>query len=258
MSRFANQVAIVTGASSGIGKATALRLATEGAAVCVVANRNVEGGEGTCREIAETGGRALFVQADVSVAADCDRVVAATRDALGPAGVLINNAGITRCRRFEDIDESLWDALIDTNLKSCYLMAQRVLPDMLGAGTGAIVNVSSVHAERTYPGASAYAASKAGICGLTRGLAVEFGSRGIRVNSVLPGTIDVTLYHRSNRPVDRGNWSPHTNPAQVLGREGSPDEVAAAICFLASPDAAFMNGASVLVDGGLVALLRDR
>ncbi|MBM3475227.1 MAG: SDR family oxidoreductase [Armatimonadetes bacterium] len=255
--RFENQVAVVTGASSGIGKATALQLAAEGAAVCIVANRNVEGGEATRGEIADAGGRALFVQADVSVAADCDRVVEQTLAAFGQLDVLVNNAGITRFRRVEEIDEALWDQVMDTNLKSAYLMAQRVLPSLLERGRGAIVNVASVHAEETYPGGAVYAASKAGLCGLTRALALELGSRGIRVNCVLPGTIDTTLYHRSNRPVDREAWAPHRNPAQVLQREGSPDEIAAAICFLASDEASFVNGASLAVDGGLLVLLRD-
>ena len=256
--RFENHVAIVTGASSGIGKATALRLANEGAAVCIVANRNVEGGEATRREIADAGGRAIFVQADVGVAADCDRVVEQTLAAFGQIDILVNNAGITRFRRLEEIDEGLWDQVMNTNLKSAYLMAQRVLPSMLERGRGAIVNVSSVHAEETYPGGSVYAASKAGLCGLTRAFALEFGSRGIRANCVLPGTIDTTLYHRSNRPVDRESWAPHANAAQVLRREGSPDEIAAAICFLASDEASFINGASLAVDGGLLVLLRDR
>jgi 3-oxoacyl-[acyl-carrier protein] reductase len=255
--RFENRVAIVTGASSGIGKATALQLSAEGAAVCIVANRNVEGGDATRREIADAAGRALFVQADVGMAADCDRIIEETLAAFGQLDILVNNAGITRFRRLEEIDEALWDQVMNTNLKGAYLMAQRALPSLLERGRGAIVNVSSVHAEETFPGGSVYAASKAGLCGLTRALALELGSRGIRVNCVLPGTIDTTLYHRSNRPVDREAWAPHANPAQVLQRDGSPDEIAAAICFLASDAASFVNGASLAVDGGLLVLLRD-
>lgn len=258
-SRFEGHVAIVTGASSGIGKATALRLAREGASVCIVANRNIVGGEATCREIGDQGGRAIFVQADVRFPMDCDRVVEQTFGTFGRIDVLVNNAGITRFRRLEGVDESLWDEVMDTNLKGPYLMAQRAMPLMLDSGQGAIVNVSSVHAEETYSGGSVYAASKAGLCGLTRGLALELGPLGIRVNCVLPGTIDTSLYHRSNHPViDRERWAPRTNPAQVLQREGSPDEVAAAICFLASGEASFINGASLAVDGGLLVVLRDR
>jgi len=256
--RFDHLAAIVTGASSGIGKATALRLAREGAAVCLVANRNVPGGEATLAEISEGGGRGVFVQADVGLAADCDRIVEQALSAFGRCDILVNNAGITRFRRLADIDEVLWDEVMNTNLKSAYLMAQRVLPDMLARGKGAVVNVASVHAVETYPGGAVYAASKAGLCGLTRALALEFGARGTRINCVLPGTIDTTLYHRSNRPVDPDTWAPRANAAQVMQREGAPDEIAAAICFLASDEASFINGASLAVDGGLLVLLRDR
>ena len=256
--RFEGKVAIVTGSSSGIGKATALRLASEGAAVCVVANRNVEGGQATAREIAEGGRGSLFVQADVSVAADCERVVAETLAALGRVDVLVNNAGITRGAPLERLDEALWDTVLDTNLKSAYLMSRAAVPDMLGRGWGAIVNVSSVHAQATAPGLAVYAASKAGMTGLTRGLALELGPRGVRVNCILPGTIDTSLYSRSNREVDRAAWKPRESEGQAMKRLGSPDEIAAAIAFLASDDASFVNGATLTADGGLLDILRDR
>jgi len=255
--RLKDRIAIVTGSSSGIGKATALRMADEGAAVCVVANRNTEGGEATAEELHELGHRSLFVQADVSVASDCERILEATLGAFGRVDVLVNNAGITRTRPLSELDEELWDRTIDTNLKSAYLMSRLVIPDMLQRGQGSVVNISSVHAVSTVPGGSAYAASKAGLCGLTRGLAVEFGTRGIRFNCVLPGTIDISLHNRRNVAVDRTTWAPRRNDAQVMGRTGSPDEVAAAICFLASDDASFINGESLTVDGGLLTLLRD-
>jgi NAD(P)-dependent dehydrogenase (short-subunit alcohol dehydrogenase family) len=255
--KFDGKVAIVTGASSGIGKATALRLAAEGAAVCGVANRNVEGGQATAREIAERGGKSLFVQADVSVEADCRRVVEETLRALERVDILVNNAGITRGAPLERLDEPLWDAVIDTNLKSAYLMSRAAVPDMLRRGWGSVVNIASVHAVATYPPYAVYAASKAGLCGLTRGLAVEFGQRGIRFNAILPGLIDISRHPRSNREVDAAAWKPRPSEAIPMKRAGTPDELAAAVCFLASDDASYINGTTLIVDGGMLSILRD-
>lgn len=256
--RFEGKAAIVTGSSSGIGKAIALRLAREGAAVCVVADRNVEGGQATAREIAGAGGRAVFARADVSAAADCHRVVEEALAAFGRIDVLVNNAGVTRARPLEEMDEAFWDAVLDTNLKSAYLMTREVVPDMLRRGAGSIVNISSVHAVATVARHAAYAASKAGMCGLTRGLAVEFGARGIRVNCILPGTVDLGLYPRSDPPADPQAWRPRASDLQAMKRLGSPDEIAAAACFLASDEASFVNGVALAVDGGLLGILRDR
>jgi 3-oxoacyl-[acyl-carrier protein] reductase len=256
--RFDGKAAIVTGSSSGIGKAIALRLASEGAAVCGAANRNAAGGQATPREIAVAGGRSLFVQADVSVAADCQRIVAETLEAFGRVDILVNNAGITRGAPLDKLDEALWDTVLGTNLKSAYLMSRLAVPDMLPRGWGAVVNISSVHAEATFPGYAVYAASKAGLCGLTRGLALEFGGRGVRFNCVLPGTIDNSIYSRSNQPVDRAAWRPRANEAQAMKRLGSPEEIASAVSFLVSDDASFINGATLTVDGGLLCILRDR
>jgi NAD(P)-dependent dehydrogenase (short-subunit alcohol dehydrogenase family) len=248
----------VTGASSGIGKGTALRLAQEGADVCVVANRNVEGGEATVREIVEMGRRACFVQADVAQSEDCQRVVAQTVGELGGVDVLVNNAGITRSTAIETMDEAFWDTVMDTNLKSAFLMTRLCVPHMLERGGGSVVNVSSVHAVATHAGHAAYAASKAGMGGMTRALACELGRKGVRVNCVLPGTTDISLYSRRNVEVDREEWAPRLSDIQVMGRLGTPDEIAAAICFLAADDASFVNGASLVADGGLLSILRDR
>ncbi|KPK65923.1 MAG: hypothetical protein AMK73_01545 [Planctomycetes bacterium SM23_32] len=254
--RFASKAALVTGSSSGIGKATALRLAAEGAAVCVAADRNVEGGRATADEIAQGGGRAVFVQADVSVQEDCRRLVEATLTEWGRLDVLVNNAGVTRRAPLGKLSEELWDRVLDTNLKGPYMMSRFASEPMLAQGGGAIVNVGSVHAERTHPGFAAYAASKAGLCGLTRALALELGPRGVRVNCVLPGTIDVTLYPRRGT-ADRAAWRPRADERQVMGRRGSPEEVAAAICYLASEEASFANGAALVTDGGLLCELGD-
>jgi NAD(P)-dependent dehydrogenase (short-subunit alcohol dehydrogenase family) len=257
VNRFEGKMAIVTGSSSGIGQATALRMAAEGAAVTVVADRNVDGGNATVARITAAGGRAVFVQADVSQAADCDRIVSETMAAFGRVDILVNNAGITRGRPLDEMDEEFWDFVLDTNLKSCFMLSRRVVGDMRARGWGRIINVSSVHARATSPARSAYAASKAGICGLTRGLAVELGADGILVNAVLPGTIDVSASHPERAERYRRHREASAK-AQVVGRLGTPDEVAAAICFLASEESSFVNGESFTVDGGLLSILRDR
>jgi len=129
---------------------------------------------------------------------------------------------------------------------------------MLRRGWGSVINISSVHAVASRTAYAAYAASKAGMCGMTRALACEYGPQGVRFNCVLPGTIDVSLYPRSGRTVDREAWSPRESDAQVLKRLGSPDEIANVVCFLASEESSFVNGATITVDGGLLSLLGDR
>jgi 3-oxoacyl-[acyl-carrier protein] reductase len=155
------------------------------------------------------------------------------------------------------MDEALWDTVLDTNLKSAYMLSRLAAPDMLERDRGAIVNVSSVHAKQTHGPYAAYAASKAGLCGLTRAMALELGPRGVRVNCILPGTIDTSLYGRKNPPADRAAWRPRRSDAQVFGRMGSPDEIAAAVAFLLSDDASFINGAALVADGGLLCKLGD-
>ena len=256
--RLSEKVAVVTGSSSGIGKAVALRLAREGAAVCGAADRNVRGGEATAEEIRQAGGRSLFVRADVRLEEECRRVVEAALETFGRIDVLVNNAGITRLSPLEEMDEAFWDMIMDTNLKSAYLMSRAAAPDMLSRGRGSVINVSSVHAVATQPHYAAYAASKAGMCGLTRALACEYGPRGVRFNCVLPGPIDISLYPRSDGAVDRATWAPRQSEVQVMKRFGSPDEVANVVCFLASEESSFVNGAALAVDGGMLSLLGDR
>jgi len=255
--RLDGEVAIVTGASSGIGKSIAMCLAEAGAAVCVVADKNVAGGTQTVEQIVGTGGRAIFIQADVSVADDCARVVADTVSSFGGVSILVNNAGITPDALLEHMDEQFWDRTLAVNLKSVYLMSRQAIGWMLKRGSGSVINIGSVRATATDPGFSAYAASKAGMQGLTRALACEFGGRGIRFNCVEPGTIDLSLPSHSEGAVAQGAWQPHRSEAQVAKRHGSPMEVANVVCFLASKQASYVNGTVLLVDGGLMTRLGD-
>ena len=255
--RLDGKAAIVTGASSGIGKSIAMCLADAGAAVSVVADKNVAGGTHTVEQIVRSGGRAVFVQADVSVAADCARIVADTVSAFGGVDILVNNAGITTQAMLEQMDEEFWDRTLDTNLKSVYLMSRQVAGWMLKRGSGSVVNIGSIRATATDPGFSAYTASKAGMRGLTRALACEFGGRGIRFNCVEPGTIDTSLDSDHEEIGSQDARRPRHSEAQVMKRHGSPDEVAGVVCFLASEQASYVNGSMVLVDGGLVTRLGD-
>ena len=254
--RLDDKVAIVTGSSSGIGKSIALRLAEAGAAVCVVADRNVDGGKDTVARIAGTGGQALFVQADVSVADDCARIVSETVAAFGGVDVLVNNAGITRRVPLEEMDEQLWDRVLDTNLKSVYMLSRQAVAWMLEAGSGSVINIGSVHGSATHGGFGAYAASKAGMCGLTRALACEFGGRRIRFNCIQPGTIDVSR-HSPDSQAALDDWQPAASRRQVTKRLGDPDEIANVVCFLASEQATYVSGATLAVDGALLSVLAD-
>ena len=255
--RLDGKAAIVTGSSSGIGKSIALCLAQAGAAVCVVADKNVAGGTQTVEQIVSAGGRAVFVQADVSVADDCARIVAETVSAFGGVDILVNNAGFTSYSPLEEMDEQFWDRTLNTNLKSVYLMSRQAVGWMLKRRSGSVVSTGSVHATITDPGMSAYATSKAGMQGLTRALGREFGGRGIRFNCVEPGTIDGSIHAHPEGTEAHDAWRPHRSEAQVMKCHGGPDEVANVVCFLASEQASYVNGVTLLVDGGLTTRLGD-
>jgi len=239
------RVALVTGAARGIGRAIAFRLAQDGARVGLVDLS--ESGADTARELEETTGQAtVFVKADVSRADEVKAAVAAVESALGPIGILVNNAGITRDGLLLAMEEADWDAVLAVNLKGAYLMTKAVLRGMIKRRQGAIVSISSVVGRRGNAGQVNYSAAKAGLIGFTKSLAREVGSRNIRVNAVAPGYIDTDM------TAALGEAARLALVSQIpLGRIGAPEAVADAVAFLASDAASYITGVVLPVDGGL-------
>jgi NAD(P)-dependent dehydrogenase (short-subunit alcohol dehydrogenase family) len=245
------KVAIVTGAGRGIGRAIARLFAAEGAAV-VVAARSEGEGEETVLLIREAGGEARFIATDVGRDGAVRDLVAETVRAYGRLDALVNNAGIGGPGKpLAETDEAEWDRVIDINLKGCYLGMRYAIPH-LRATRGAIVNLSSVLAEQTLPGCTAYTASKAAIIGLTKATALEVGRDGIRVNCILPGSTDTPMMWDGLTDEERVEIEPLVAGAAPLGTVGRPEEIARVALFLVSDAASFMTGAAVLVDGGLL------
>jgi NAD(P)-dependent dehydrogenase (short-subunit alcohol dehydrogenase family) len=242
------EVAIVTGGSRGIGRAIVERFVADGAAV-VSCGRDAQTGRDAAREAG-----AAFVPCDVASESDVAALVAACLQLAGPPTILVNNAGVNANFDATTMTEAEWERFLGVDLKAAWLTAKHVLPHMHAAGRGAIVNVSSIHAIATLDGFFPYAAAKSAILGLTRSLALDHGPRGVRVNAVCPGFTRTRLVQQSlDRHDDPAAAERAMTAAVALGRIAEPEEVAGAVRFLAGPDAAFVTGETLVVDGGLLA-----
>lgn len=247
---FSEEVAWVTGSSTGIGRACALSLTKEGCKVAVHYNRSEDEAKEVVEEIESTGGEALLVGGDVADAGEVKRMVGEIEERFGRLDILVNNAGsLIERRSLEEMDENLWDRVMDVNLKSVYLCSQAALPLMKRRGRGKIVNMTSV-AARTGggPGSVAYATSKGGVSTLTRAMAKELISDGIIVNAVAPGII-TTPFHEQFTPDDVREKMTGNIP---IGREGTPEEISAAVVYLASSQADYIVGEILEINGGML------
>jgi len=242
------KIAIVTGSDSGIGKATAVRLARDGFDVGITWHTDREGAEGTAREVQELGRRAAVTQLDVTRVDEAGEIVEALAGELGALDVFVNNAGGGRTHPFIEFPLAEWREVIDLNLTGAFVCAQRAARIMVDAGVddGRIINVTSVHEHIPLRDSAAYCAAKGGLGLLTKVMALELGEHGIRVNSVAPGEIATPMTGAEDE-----DPSAHPRPALPEERPGNAHEIAAMIAFLASPDARYATGASFVVDGGL-------
>ena len=242
------RVALITGASTGIGRWAAIAMAECGAAVAINYHKNQAGAEETLKAVEAAGGRGVIIQADVSTKAGAESVVAAARVQLGPLDILVNNAGdlVQRCS-LREFTEELWDRVMNLNLKSVWLVSQAAMGEMIERKTGTIINVGSIAGHHGGgPGAAVYATSKAGVHCLTKGLAKELAPFGIRVNAVAPGVIETPFHERMSTPEMMKQFA----AGIPLGRTGVAEECGRVIAFLASDAASYIHGEMIEINGG--------
>jgi NAD(P)-dependent dehydrogenase (short-subunit alcohol dehydrogenase family) len=251
--RLDGRVALITGGTSGIGRATAMLFAREGARVAIT-GRDTSRGEAVVQEIVRDGGAAIFVRADVRVAEDCRRAVDTTVKAFGRIDILFNNAGVFFPRTVPDCSEEEWDDTIDVSLKGAFLMSKYTLPVMIAEHRGVIIHNSSGWGLVGGAMGAAYCAAKGGLIVMAKAMAIDHARQGIRVNCVCPGDVDTPMLpdDAKKRGMDLDAYLADC-AVRPMGRIGTPDEIAKAVVFLASDDSSFMTGAALVVDGGGVA-----
>jgi NAD(P)-dependent dehydrogenase (short-subunit alcohol dehydrogenase family) len=250
MNALSGKAALITGGAAGIGRATALLLAREGAVVAI-ADMNVEAGQSVVAEITQAGGRAIFEPADVTSKADCKRAARRTIGEFGRIDILFNNAGIIRRATILDLSEEDWDRVMAVNVKGIYLLSREVIPQMQKQGGGSIINTASGWGLAGGAKAAAYCASKGAVVLLTKAMAVDHGPQNIRVNCICPGDTDTGMLRDEAQQLGEASDRFLSDAAKrPLGRVGSPDEIAQAVLYLASDASSFVTGTALVIDGG--------